>query len=110
QGLRAGDGRRAAVFIEKAHPEPGGHGVVPPEPGGPGLGVRERPDVTCTWSERFVLRQCLGPPFRHSRRPSKRSAEICSDTRPTRKMTTLSRMRSTDEFVTCDCVRIVHTA
>src|SRR5438552_733730 len=46
----------------------------------------------------------------HSRRPSKRNEEICSDTRPTRKMTTLSRMSSTDELVTCDCVRIVHTA
>jgi hypothetical protein len=46
----------------------------------------------------------------HSRRPSKRSVEICSETRPTSKMTTLNRISSTDEFVTCDCVRIVHTA
>src|SRR5258706_12424841 len=49
-------------------------------------------------------------PWGHSRPPSKRSDEICSDTRPTRKMTTLSRMSSTDEFVTCDCVRMVQTA
>jgi len=29
---------------------------------------------------------------------------------PTRKITTLSRMRRTDEFVTCDCVQTVHAA
>ena len=46
---------------------------------------------------------------RHRRRPSKRSDEICSDTRPTSRMTTLSRISSTDEFVTCDCVTIVQT-
>ena len=43
-------------------------------------------------------------------RLSNRSAEICSDTSPTRKMTTDSTIRSTDEFVTCDWVRIVQTA
>src|SRR5438445_11355882 len=47
---------------------------------------------------------------RHRSRPSKRSDEICSDTRPIRKITTLSRMSSTDELVTCDCVAIVHAA
>ena len=40
--------------------------------------------------------------------PSKRSDEICSETRPIRKITTLSRISSTEEFVTCDCVAIVH--
>src|SRR5579864_3054722 len=47
---------------------------------------------------------------RHRSRPSKRNDEICSDTRPIRKITTLSRMSSTDELVTCDCVVIVHAA
>src|SRR5262249_6105135 len=47
---------------------------------------------------------------RHASRRSKRSEEICSDTSPTRKMMTLSRMSSTDEFVTWDWVRIVQTA
>ena len=47
---------------------------------------------------------------RRHRRPSKRSDEICSETRPTRKMTTLSTINSTDEFVTCDCVTIVQRA
>ena len=40
---------------------------------------------------------------RHWRR-SNRSAEICSETRPTRKITTDSTISSTDELVTCDCV------
>ena len=44
-----------------------------------------------------------------SARPSNRSDEICSDTSPTRNITTLSRISSTDEFVTCDCVTIVHS-
>ena len=43
-------------------------------------------------------------------RPSNRSDEICSEISPTRKITTLRRMSSTDEFVTCDCVAIVHAA
>ena len=43
-------------------------------------------------------------------RPSKRSAEICSETSPTRKTITASMMRSTDEFVTCCCVAIVQMA
>src|SRR5216683_2787206 len=47
---------------------------------------------------------------RHDWRPSNRSDEICSETSPTSRMTTLSRISSTDEFVTCDCVMIVHTA
>src|SRR5207249_333645 len=46
---------------------------------------------------------------RRHRRPSKRSVEICSETSPTRKMTTLRRIKSTEELVTCDCVRIVQT-
>ena len=33
-------------------------------------------------------------------RPSKRSIEICSDTNPTSRITTLSRMSSTEELVT----------
>jgi hypothetical protein len=47
---------------------------------------------------------------RHGLRPSNRREEICSETRPIRKMTTLSRMSSTDELVTWDCVAIVHRA
>ena len=47
---------------------------------------------------------------RRHRRPSKRSDEICSETRPTRKITTLNRISSTDELVTCACVKMVHTA
>jgi hypothetical protein len=43
------------------------------------------------------------------RRPSKQSAAICSDRRPIRKMTT-DTISSTDEFVRCDCVAIVHAA
>ena len=43
-------------------------------------------------------------------RLSNRSAEICSETRPTRKITTASMMSSTDELVTCDCVQMVQTA
>lgn len=43
-------------------------------------------------------------------RPSNRSDEICSETRPTSRITTLRRIRSTEEFVTCDCVAIVHAA
>ncbi len=46
----------------------------------------------------------------HARGLSNLSDAICSDTSPMRNMTTLSRMSSTDEFVTCDCVAIVHTA
>ena len=46
---------------------------------------------------------------RHGR-PSKRSEEICSDTSPTSRITTLDRMSSTDELVTCDCVTIVQIA
>src|SRR6185437_4825850 len=40
-----------------------------------------------------------GDPPLHGR-PSKRSAEICSETSPTRKTTTANRMSSTDELVT----------
>ncbi len=43
-------------------------------------------------------------------RLSNRSAEICSETRPTRKITTASMMSSTDELVMCDCVQMVQTA
>ena len=39
-----------------------------------------------------------------------RSDEICSDTRPTSRITTLSRISSTEEIVTCDCVTMVHPA
>src|SRR5262249_44551650 len=46
----------------------------------------------------------------HDRGPSKRSEEICSDTRPIRKITTLSIISSTEELVTCDCVAMVHAA
>ena len=47
---------------------------------------------------------------RHRAAPRTASNEICSETRPTRKITTLSRISSTEEFVTCDCVAIVHAA
>src|SRR6185436_17866909 len=43
----------------------------------------------------------------HDFGPSIRSEEICSDTSPIRKITTLIRMSSTEEFVTCDCVAMV---
>src|SRR5882757_5254014 len=46
----------------------------------------------------------------HGRRLSKRSEEICSETRPTRKMITLNRISSTDELVMCDWVMIVQIA
>ncbi len=49
-------------------------------------------------------------PDRHGWWRSKRSDEICSETSPTRKMITLSKISSTDEFVTCDCVEIVQMA
>ncbi len=43
-------------------------------------------------------------------RLSKRSAEICSETRPTRNTMTASMMSRTDELVTWLCVAIVQTA
>src|SRR5438270_13991356 len=46
----------------------------------------------------------------HSRGLSNLSDAICSDTSPMRKMITLRRISSTDEFVTCDCVAIVQRA
>ena len=47
---------------------------------------------------------------RHERRPSNRSDEICSETRPTSRITTLNTISRTEELVTCDCVKMVHTA
>src|SRR5258707_3320813 len=46
----------------------------------------------------------------HPRGLSNLSEAICSDTRPMRNMITLSRISSTDELVTCDCVAMVQTA
>ncbi len=43
-------------------------------------------------------------------RLSKRIAEICSETRPTRNTMTASMMSRTDELVTWLCVAIVHAA
>src|SRR5262249_45173474 len=57
----------------------------------------------------FVVRRNDHQRLRHDR-PSKRSDEICSEMSPTRRTTTLNRMRSTEELVTCDCVTIVQSA
>ena len=46
----------------------------------------------------------------HSSRSSKRRPAICSDTRPSRKMTTPRTISRTDEFVTCEYSVTVHAA
>src|SRR6202158_1553821 len=60
QGLRVGNGRRAAALLEEAHADPGGLGVVPLQPGSPGGGVRKWLAVAKVWSELFVLPRDLG--------------------------------------------------
>ena len=46
---------------------------------------------------------------RHGCRLSTPSEAICSETSPTRTMMTLRTINSTEELVTCDCVRVVQT-
>src|SRR5205807_8671531 len=96
-GQIAGAVRRAIVHDENAN-----------------VGMRhqardERREIVALVERRYDDERVAFPGGCH-RRLSNRSEEICSDTSPTSRMTTLSRISSTEELVTCDCVAIVHAA
>ncbi len=96
--------------------------VVVDEPAAGGEAPREREVLTLVARERLVdpIEEAERQPQRQPDataaatslylRPSKRNADTCSDTSPTKKMMTASMMSRTDEFVTWRCVAIVHTA
>src|SRR5258708_3874003 len=61
--------------------------------------ARDDPAVRRPGGPPSAVQRVPRTPRQVHRRPSNRSAEICSDTSPTRKTTTAKRISSTDEFV-----------